>query len=202
MLSEFKVGIPSSPLSDATEVHATLGNFGQILSVTYPARYYEAVRRDQVFSAVNAAAGVAPGTAVSTTPPFTLWNPTGSGKNLVVLSASCSIISGTLGVGTVFFETVAQAAAPSGGTELSTTDARVGGGVRSTGRAFTGSTIATPSIVRPAFAVYAGATDPVFLPLDGAIVLAPGYALALEETGGAGTSPKVAFSMTWAEVAI
>lgn len=202
MLAELQVGPTATPMTDGNQRVAALGRFGQVLTGDYLPQYAELVTRGNVFTATTAAAGVAPGTAASTTPPFALWNPPNSGKNLVVLSASCSILSGTLGVGTVFLEYCVQATVPSGGAELTTYETRIGGGGRASGRVFQASTLgATPTLLRPMCGVYAGSTDPVRADLWGSIVVIPGYALALEETGAAGTSPKVFLSMTWAEIA-
>jgi hypothetical protein len=201
MLTEFKVGVSAKAMGDGLETTGAAGSFGQVLVSSFLPAYAELVNRGMVFSATTAAAGAAPGTATSTTPPFALWNPPNSGKNLVVLGASVSILSGTLGLGTVFLEYCAQTTQPSTGSELTRVEARIGGGVTGSGRVFQGSTLAaTPVLLRAFCAVYAGSTDPVASDLSGGIVVLPGYALALEEIGAAGTSPKAMFSMTWAEV--
>jgi hypothetical protein len=82
--------------------------------------FQEAVGRGNVFTAVTGVAGVAPGTVLSTTPPFTLSNPLGSGVNLVVLVAEFLYISGTIGAGTVYYgvNNAPGQAAPTGGTAL------------------------------------------------------------------------------------
>jgi hypothetical protein len=53
-------------------------------------------RAGLVFMGSTAIAGVAPPIATSTNPTFALWNPLGSGKNLVMLRAAYGYISGTV----------------------------------------------------------------------------------------------------------
>lgn len=203
MLAELEVGVESSPMSDGTEQAGRLGRYGQVLVSHYLPSYAELVGRATVFTATTAAAGVAPGTAASTTPPFALHNPANSGKHLIVLRTTCSIISGTLGAGTVYLEYCVQSAAPTGGTALTAVETRIGGGGSSTGKCYQGSTVsATPTLLQPAHQVLAAEATPTHCPVSGSIIVLPGYALALEETGAAGTAPKVALSITWAEVSV
>lgn len=173
--------------------------------------YFEAVTRGQIFTASTGVAGVAPGTALSTTPPFTLYNPLGSGVNLVIVSASLGYISGTLGAGTVVYavnNNIAQAA-PTGGTTLTAINGLIGNASASKAKVFQGSTLATtPTILRDAFILpaFAGAaaapSPPVRDIVDGAMVVMPGAALSLQAIAAAGTSPLALFSMTWEEVLV
>ena len=201
MLFEFKYGINSAPSADDNTAPPGMGGFRQVLTAELLPPFYELGKRGQIYMATTAAAGVAPGTAASTTPPFILYNPAASGKNLVVLRAKCSVLSGTLGLGTVFWEGTAQATAPSGGTALTARSSKVGDASTGTGQAYQGSTLsATPSLLSPAFQVLTTNTvlnDYVGL---GEFVVTPGSALCLEETGAAGTTPLVFLSVVWAEV--
>ena len=67
------------------------------------ARYQDAVLRGRCFAGNTAVTGVAPGTSVSTTAGFSLYNPFASGVMLSVLRATLDYISGTLGAGTIFW---------------------------------------------------------------------------------------------------
>src|ERR1700733_6452542 len=116
------------------------------------ARYYETNYRGGVYSATNAAAGVAPGTALGTAPPFTLYNPAGSPVNLAVVEATYGYISGTYGIVSIVFCWNPQTtnANPTGGTQLTPRSCRVGSPTQGQGLAFSGSTVAaTQSILRP-----------------------------------------------------
>lgn len=202
MQFEFKAGVAAAPIGDDTLTPPAMGGFRQVLTAELLPPFYEYGRRGQIYVATTAAAGVAPGTAASTTPPFTLWNPANSGKHLVVLRAKCSVLSGTLGLGTVFWEGNLQTTQPTTGTALTIRSSRVGDTSSATGQVFQGSTLsATPDLLSPAFQVLTTntvANDYVGL---GEYIVVSGAALSLEETGAAGTSPLVFFSVLWAEVA-
>lgn len=175
---------------------------------TMPAHpdYYDTVMRGMVFSAGTAAAGVAPGTTIGTTAAFTLYNPIGSGVNLIVLQTTLSFISGTLGAGTVHYVVNNNpAAAAVTGTAIVPVNNLLGG-VVSQARAFTTATLpASPTILRPFMSLTAFTTSTavqIYQCLEdvrGSIIVTPGCALSLEATAAAGTSPLVCFGMTWEE---
>lgn len=160
--------------------------------------------QQEIFSVSNAAAGVAPGTVLSTTPPLTLWNPTDSKKNLIVLEALCGYVSGTLGAGFLAYASATQATAPTGGTDL-TSSIRAGvlGNTNTaSAKAYTGSTLAfTPTLHKPALILQASAP---FVPVprvyeEGALIVLPGQALCLQAIAAAGASPLVVLGLTWIE---
>lgn len=168
-----------------------------------------AMNRD-LFAASTAVAGVAPGTALSTTPPLTLWNPPASAMAApntseviaILTSSRLAYVSGTLGAGVVQYAKVAQATAPTGGTEL-TPKATHGSPLTPLCRAFQGSTLSgTPALLFPAFTVASSPSGVGLLKdiLDGEIALAPGEALVLQEVGAAGTSPLVQLAFQWLEL--
>lgn len=170
-------------------------------------RFYLTAKAGDTFHAETAATGVAPGTAIGTTAAFTLYNPTGSGVNLVVLQASMSYVSGTLGSGSVdYVANINPAAAAVTGTAITPVNALLGGDVAQA-RPFTTATLpATPTLMRPMCTLTPILATSVTQPyqvvdnVDGAIIVTPGCALSLEATAGAGTSPLVKFGMMWQEV--
>lgn len=171
--------------------------------------FYALARAGQVFHAVTAASGVAPGTAIGTTAAFTLYNPVGSGVNMVVLQGLMSYVSGTLGAGMVeWVANVNPAAAAVTGTAIVPVNALLGGAASNT-RAFTTATLpASPTAIRPFCALQASLATTAVAPWQivdnvlGAIIVTPGCAVSLEGTAAAGTSPLVVFAAAWAEVAI
>ena len=174
-------------------------------------RFYETTYRGNTFIASTGVAGVAPGTALSTTPPFTLYNPLNSGVNLVLISASLGYISGTLGAGTIVYGVnvnTAQAA-PTGGTTLTPICSLVGNGSLPRGKAFQGATLAVaPTILRDmvVLGAFAGAAAPPNPPvrdvIDGSIIIIPGASVSLQGVAGAGTTPLVTLAITWEEVPV
>ena len=173
-------------------------------------RFYESTYRGNTFIASTAVAGVAPGTALSTTPPFTLYNPLGSGTNLSIVSASIGYISGTLGAGTIVYavnNNTAQAA-PTGGTSLVPINTFVGNNTLPHGKAFQGATLAVaPTILRDcvilgAFAGAAALFPPIRDIVDGTIIIIPGASISLQGVAAAGTTPLLTFAVTWEEIPV
>lgn len=173
--------------------------------------FYSAASGRRLFSASTAVAGVAPGTALSTTPPCALWNPKDSGLNLSVIRLSLGYVSGTLGAGSIVLARVVdQPTAPTGGTERDPVSAMIGASQRGgAGRYYEGSTLAaTPTILR-AFchlgaALATTATFPALAsePIDGEFVVTPGSVFVMQGVAAGGTTPLVLFGVSWEEVPI
>jgi hypothetical protein len=173
-------------------------------------RFYETTYRGNTYIASTGAAGVAPGTALSTTPPFTLYNPLNSGVNLSIISASLGYISGTLGGGTIVYAVninTAQAAV-SGGTSLVPINTFLGNGAVSKAKAFQGGTLAVaPTILRDcailgAFAGAAALFPPIRDIIDGTMIVTPGASISLQGVAAAGSTPLMTFAMTWEEIPV
>ncbi len=173
--------------------------------------YYETNYRGNIYSGTNAAAGVAPGTALGTAPPFTLYNPIGSPVNLVLIDISMGYVSGTWGAGTVVLAWNPQTtnANPTGGTQLTPRSNRIGSPTQGQGLIFTGSTVAaTSAILRPVFTLnaFAGGAvapgPPMVDRTDGKFIVLPGNCLSLQGIAAAGTTPLAIFGMTWEEVPV
>jgi hypothetical protein len=190
----------------ATNVRGRCDRAGAMVVAQGSADLAEMVLSGRVMTAVNAVAGATPGTALATTAPISLWNPPGSGKNLVILHASIGYVSGTLGAGCWAFAQAPQATTPAG-TELTPVNNLLGF-PRGVGRAFTGATAigAVPTIIRPSFSTGPMLATSVFAPFEivddvkGGIVITPGNAMVLSFIGGAGTSPLVIHCIKYAEV--
>jgi hypothetical protein len=205
MQSEGRIGFNKG--GDGTVQALRLSRSGALVQTQGHASFAEAVIRGQVMEACTGVAGVAPGTALSTTPPLALWNPPSSGKLLVIMKATLGYISGTLGGGSVVFGIVpSQTTLPTTGTELTPLNALIGF-PRGVGRVFQGSTlVAVPTILRPSFVMGAWVGTTATPPaneldiVDGGIVVPQGAALAMQGIAGAGTTPLVLLAITWEEV--
>lgn len=177
------------------------------------AKFQEAVYRGRVWTVTVGAAGVAPGTALGTAPPLTIFNPVGSGVNLILWKAHMGYISGTLGAGNIVWAYNIQTTlvAPTGGTALTPNNNLVGVATSGQAKAFTGSTVSTSqTLFRPtgvslgaALATTATfAASPVYEPVEGELVVIPGACLSLQGIAAAGTTPLMVFSMTYEEAPI
>lgn len=208
MLAEGKVG--AHLLGEGSTTSLSFGRNGAARVQLAHTGIADAVMRNRVFHAATAAAGVAPGTVSSTTPPMILWNPPNSGVVGAVKKARLGYVSGTLGAGTIgAMFTPNQTSAPSGGTTLVPQNAFLGN-AKPQCVAYQGSTlVAAPTLLvplwymGPALATTAEFMRNVEANIDGEIVVPPGVALALQGYAlGAGTSPLVLFGITWEEIPI
>lgn len=207
MLAEIITGLLSR--ADGAVGTARGSRTGCLVTAQGHGAFTESATRGVIMEACNAVAGVAPGTALSTTPPLALWNPPSSGKNLAILKSYMGYISGTLGGGSIVYGIVpSQVTVPSTGTEL-TPQCSLIGAPRGVGRAFSGSTLsAVPTILRPAFvlgaltAATAVAPDPALDLVDGAIVLPPGAVLCMQGIAAAGTTPLVLLALIYEEIPV
>ena len=171
--------------------------------------YSEASLGQRMFIASTAVGGVAPGTALSTTPPLCLWNPLNSGVDLIILKTAIGYISGTLGSGNIVYAYFTpQATTPSTGTELTPVCTKIGQ-IKGAGRAFQGSTIVgTPLIFRPAYNMGAAlATTALGIGVcqdlvEGEIVIPPATVFVIQGVAAAGTTPLVLISICWEEMPI
>lgn len=192
--------------ADSADFDLRLDKTGAIVSQNAHGWWHESVSRGNVYVASIPVAGVAPGTALTTLPPFALWNPTASKYDLSILGVYLGYVSGTLGQGSLVYADVAQPAAPTGGTELVTKNLLIGGG-RSTARAWTLATVAsTPSLLRPSFLIGAVSAATNSMPAlcyeetSGGIVVPPGQLLAMQGVTAAGSSPLILLSVVFEEV--
>lgn len=197
-------------LSDGAVAAPRLGRSGEVVVTELHGQFYEIVKRGNVYIAATGAAGVAPGTALSTTPPLTVFNPPASGVDLVILQAMLGYLSGTLGAGSMVWavNNAANAAAPSGGTALTPINARISTN-KGQGQAFQGATLpATPTILRPfcglgpILATTAVQPWQIIEDLKGGIVIPSGCAASLTGIATAGTSPLVLLGCVWEEVPV
>ena len=186
-----------------------LDRTGALVNSQCHAEYHEPCTRATIMVASNAVAGVAPGTALSTTPPMALWNPPNSGVNLVLMKTAMGYVSGTLGAGSLVYAYVAnQTTVPSTGTELTPVCNKLGF-ARGQGRAFTGSTLAsTPLILRPAYSMGAFLATTAIQPfqcqdmVEGCIIVPQGAVFVMQGVAAAGTSPLAILSVEWEEVPV
>ena len=205
MLSEGRTGLVSA--ADGSVNPLRLDKTGAITIVSGHPLYSEATLRGNMFTASTAVAGVAPGTALSTTPPMSLLNPLNSGVDLVILKTTIGYISGTLGAGTVVYAFMTpQATIPTGGAELTPVCNKIGQ-VHGKGRAFQGSTLAgTPSIIRAAYNMGAAlATTALGIAIcqdlvEGEIIVPPATCFVIQGVAAAGTTPLVTIGVVWEEM--
>ena len=195
-------------LADGNTGEGRIGRTGEDVVSELHGKFYEQAKRGNVYSGVTAVSGVAPGTAIGTTAAFALYNPLNSGFDLVILRASMSYLSGTLGIGFVnwIMHTAAvQAGAAVTGTAISVVRANGQNGV-GVGKPLTTATVVAGVLTRLFGNLPPMLASSVLTPwrldddVDGALVVPPGAAVSLQATAAAGTSPLVIFDCLWEEV--
>lgn len=207
MLAELKVGLQI--LTNGVINTLRWDKSGALVIANTHGQFNESALQGSIMYATNAVTGIAPGTALSTTPPLSLWNPPSSGLNLSITKVSVGYVSGTLGAGNIAIGAIpAQVTVPTGGTEIIPTCSLIGN-PRGSARAFAGSTMAAaPTIIRPVFNMGAFVGTTALAPqdcdilVDGSIIVPPGAAIALQGIAGAGTTPLVILGITYEELPI
>lgn len=215
MPDQSQIGETISPDSNVQSLRG--GRLGDLVVSELEGRYYEMTRKGRSFSAQLAAtttavaAGNITGAAAAASTQFALWNPAGSGVNLVLMKVFVGLISGTPVGGPMFHNFMSTAPALAGTAGLSNL---IGGGGGSIGRyqasaagaVLTGGSALTALRPMPfdfsagAFAAVAGQAS-VMEEVNGDIVLAPG-------TGwvpcwqAAGTTLLNAYGVVWNEVPV
>lgn len=177
-------------------------------------RYAALAYSGMVFSTGQTAAAALTAAGTTTT-GLTLWNPTGSGKNLVLLDCTLGITPVTLAtVGiSVMLGGGIQAATPTFGTALTPVTTLIGSSYKSVASAGTGSTTiaVAPSASRvvaswesTVLTTSGGATAVAATLKDeiaGAIIVAPGSVVTLYGIGTVADAT-VNACLTWAELPV
>lgn len=159
---------------------------------------------DAVFLASNQA-GQAMSTALSATQTgFTLYNPLGSGKSLIVEQVTVAVTSAPAGVATIVYAANVNpnAASPATNTALTVRSANLGRPQVGAGIVYSATTLpAAPVVVRSLGGpVATGSVSSPYMrdDVNGALVVAPGCCLSLNSLT---TAISAIVSMTWREVA-
>lgn len=158
---------------------------------------------DQVYTA-STQAGIATSVALSTTQTgFTLTNPAGSGKNLIVLQASIAPTTAPAGAATLVWAANVNpvAAAVTQGTPLTVRNVVLGNSGAGVGLAASAATLpAAPVVVRAIGGPVASSQiNPPFLldQVNGALVIEPGCAVSINSIT---TAISAIISVVWREV--
>lgn len=189
-----------------------LGRLGEGVVTELHGKYYEQSARGNVFTAVQANAGVILNT-LGTTASFALLNPPGSGKNMSLLRIGfvLKVLPATPVIGYyglyinsgVLTQTLT-------GTILIPFAAPFVGGNNPVVHPYTTATLpATPSLLEPMWQKTTTAEAPTTPPapfvaenLDGRIVIGPGNCLSLMQDAADATNGTAVVFATWEEVPI
>lgn len=189
--------------ADSTLNDPRLGRDGASVVTDLHGARYEQASRGKVFHASTAAAGIAPGTVLAAAGALLLANPAASGFNVAILKLVFGYVSGTLGVGHLWWVQGANPAALPAETTAATRSSGLISPAASgdVAKAFSGVSLTTvPTVLRPtaiSLDPYAGTAAPLTLQpmqvedVNGSIVIPPGFFAGVEGIAAAGTSPLV-----------
>lgn len=214
------VGAPSASFAPGSTPTMRQGQLGDLVVSELHGKYYEQNYRGNLYSAGMTSTALSANTitlTATTTPIIGVWNPVGSGKNLVILKAKCQMtVAGNSAVAPgafVWATSIGNAAISTGITPLNRSTLAAAGSV---GKGFNISTALTglsANLVIQNAAGFGtllaaqGATaspiisgDPVE-EFDGSLIVPPGGVLALLNTVST-TTISVASMLLWEEVPI
>ncbi len=93
---QYRVGAPSaSSLPDGQPADALGGKAGEGIVTELHGKYYTQCYRGNVFVGTTAIGGVVPPVFSATAQTYMIWNPLGSGKNIVPINLTLGYVSGT-----------------------------------------------------------------------------------------------------------
>lgn len=203
MINEISVGPQNA--GDAARVTARGGRTGETIVGQAHGRFYEAVSRGKVFIGANVAATPVTTQAglSATTPALTLYNPVGSGYNLVLQTVCIDVTTSPAAAsGFMLAFNAANAAAPSSVTAGTLQNALLGSSATGVGLCYRIATLAAAPI---AIRYLGGTTGAAAIGgvqlidrVEGEIIIAPGVALSVQATSAAA----ILANFVWEECAI
>jgi hypothetical protein len=189
---------------------ASFGEYSEQLATELMPRYYQNTYRGQKYF-VNLTAGAATAFTggAGGTPLLSIYNPVGSGKNLVLVSVNIANRVAASAVGTVTFNIWGGPSAANTGTLVKPTNLlslqTAGSVVAASSNAATTSTTAIPQILPVGTYYWATAAGAILAPISfdvaGMIIVAPGNLLALGATAAL-TSATFDATLVWDEVSV
>jgi len=195
------------PAADGGNSSNRLGRNNELVIAQGVGKYHEAASRGNIFMASTAVGGVAPGTALSTTPPLDIHNPDGSGVLVSILDIYVGYVSGTLGAGSLVHSRTVQTAVPTTGTTLTIQNAKLGAAAGSATAGEGRTVAATPTIIRPSGIILGAslattAALPVLMHehVGGSIVIPENDDWSLEGVAAGGSTPLLILSVVWQEI--
>ncbi len=205
--------LPQISLGSGVSVNQPADNLGGAIISQLFGKYYNLARAGLVFHGATAAAGVLIPISTTTGPTFALWNPSNSGKNLVLIRYALGLISTLGAAGTVVYmiqtgvgSNIGTGAPITAVTTGTAQNGIVGGGANSIAKFVPGTvTLTTAGTLydTPGFSQGANAPAAVINPImfddiDGRIILPPG---TIWYTAGTAALLSTFFQgVSWAEV--
>lgn len=215
--------IPSQSLSDGNNYPFLQGKAGEVVIAELHGKYYTQSYRGNIFIASTVQAGLAIPLNTTTAPLVVLWNPTGSGKNIVPIRFTCGYVSGAtvsaalgynvlLGAGSGSLNTIITAFAPTAvpGIGQGLINGNLGSGIKSVAQVSVSGTntiVTTNAFYLRAAGISFGApitsstvSHNMVDNFDGEVILPPGT--AMYPVASANTVALFQQSLVWAEIPV
>lgn len=198
--------IPQVALTPGSNPVAPMGKRGEQLAADVVGKYANLVESGLVFIGSTLVAGtIVPVNAASLVSTFTLFNPAASNHNLHLISYDVGIDGTTTAViGGLFLAYQKAGAALATLTEITSTNALIGGGVSSVAHLYSAATYTgTPTILMSlgiSFGTTGANPGPIVAhrDFDGTVIIPPGVSVTV--VGNAAQTQAMAQTFIWAEL--
>lgn len=215
-LVQVRVAVPATQsATDGNDYNVLGGKQQEMIVSELHGKYYSQAVRGNVFHASTVVAGVAIPISTATAPIVGLWNPSGSGKNAVLIRYSASYVSGTTVAGALGLSLVSNAGAALGTAAPfsafangTVTNALIGGGGTNQVRACTGGTTTLTTagtwFYTLGFQEYAAVATTAIAPaaiihdFDGMLIVPPNTFVHV--VGSAASGALLSQTLSWEEV--
>lgn len=199
--------------SDGAIQEIRLGRGGEVVMSELHGKYYLQAFRGNLFHATMSAGVIFPAPAATVANPMTLYNPVGSGRNLVLTSFDMvvTVIPGTplTGLYGLYVNSNTGAAAVTG-TALASQSAVIGSSAAAVARPLTTTTLpVAPTLLWPFAMKVTGevvtanpspALPSFHIDFDGQVILAPGTSITPQQTVADTTNATPLCRFGWIEV--
>ena len=206
MVNQILTGQPPVA-ADSVPVQMRGGKYGDLIVSELQPRYYEQTYRQNKFSGANQAGQVTTVGLATTYTGFGIYNPIGSGKNLIVVKCGYAVPVAPAAAMVVGLMYAYNAAAnPTGVTAITAKNDNLAG-IAGSGVPFSAATISTPTLQKVLGVALTGAitTSPAgfgsFEDIEGGIIISPGGVLCYYTSTVSGAAGFFG-SMSWLEQAL
>ncbi len=190
--------------SNGRTVNIRTNDEGVLLSADISSRYELSVLEETVFTGANL--GGTPVTTQAglsaTTPALTLYNPVGSGVNLVLLNVSVNVTTAPAAVaGLMLAFNALNATPPATTTTATVTNAIIGFTGTPKGQCFRIATLAAAPVAFNFIGSVGAASTALttlFTNIDGLVIIPPGVAISIQST----SAIAITANYTWKEISL
>lgn len=190
-------------LSSGVQTSLRLGKNAELITGDAHGKYYESALNRRLFHSYGAPATL---TAVNTTyTGHLLWNPVGSGVNLVLSEVDLAVSVTSATMTGIALASAAQATTPTSTTVIERQGNMFLGGAAGAVLAYKAATLTAAGtafklLMHNTAAIATTGVDRINIDLGDGVIVPPGYWVALAALGAASASAAVGSTFTYAEI--